>query len=93
MLFRSRLERLLEVHGSQPEWWAEDVREAIRAASSRAGEPPWPDDLSVGRSPEQARELLATLLHRFGGLLEAWPALVQGAAELREDGVRLTLAV
>lgn len=50
-----------------------------------------PFDVREGRDPDEARAATQTLIHRFGELVGAWPALVQGSLELRKQGVRVAV--
>ena len=48
-----------------------------------------PRDLQM----DDVRPFTQSLIGRFGAVLEAWPALVSAARQLRTEGVRLSRAV
>ncbi len=48
-----------------------------------------PESLRATRSVDDARALMQRLFRRFGGLLEAWPAIFSAAQSLNERGVTL----
>lgn len=85
------LEQLLHEHDDRPAYWARDVHRqlgALRQAALR-DDADVPVDLAEGRDPAAARGLTRRLVLRYGQLLEAWPALVDGARRLRARGVRV----
>jgi hypothetical protein len=82
---------LLEKHGSQPSWWAADLRKLLTDLRGRLAEPDYviPQDLAQAFGPGAALPLLQRLTGRLGRLLQCWPALFEAARDLRARGVRL----
>jgi len=87
----SRLEYLLDFYSGKPVFWARDVLAFIEAlkdfAMNRA--PGVPRDLAEGRSPEQARESVRSLVRKYGELLIWWPVLDRAAGQLCTAGLGL----
>lgn len=77
------LTRASDQNSGQPVQWAEDcaaaVTEGLRALTE--------DALVVadvpGATPDERHRRFQRLLYRFGRLIDAWPALLQAAADLR----------
>jgi hypothetical protein len=86
----TRLEHRLWKAGGRPEFWADDVKQLLAAlrGTVAGGPPAVPADLSEAFGPGRACELFRRLVGQFGRLLQAWPALVEAARALREQGVR-----
>lgn len=77
------LTRAVDQNGGQPDRWAEDcaaaVTEGLRALT---------DDALVvadmpGATPDERHRRFQRLLHRFGRVIDAWPALLRAAGDLR----------
>jgi hypothetical protein len=86
-----QLTELLEEHGGEPAWWADDVkRVTTRLRDQVTGEHfGVPTDLHDGTSPDKARGRFRGLVGRFGHLLTHWHDLSEVAADLRSRGVVL----
>jgi hypothetical protein len=77
------LSRAIDVNGGQPEQWAEDcatvMAEGLRVLTE--------DALVVadipGDTPDERHRRFQRLLHRFGRVIEAWPALLEAAEDMR----------
>jgi hypothetical protein len=84
------LEGLLQSSDAAPAAWVEDVERALEqlACTVVSEDFAHPVDLAAGRGPEEVQRLTARLVGRFGRLLQAWPALVDAARELRARGNR-----
>ena len=85
-------QELLAAYGAEPSFWARDVQRAIALLREGAIRPDlaWPADLCPALGEAAGREALRALVRRYGELLCAWPALWQGAVELRRAGAGLT---
>ena len=84
--FEAVLERTLVIGGSS------DARtdDALRLRQAMQVDVPLvPRDLQM----DDVRPFTQSLIGRFGAVLEAWPALVSAARQLRTEGVRLSRAV
>ncbi len=76
------LEQALSRHGGEPAAWAKDVESAIGLLTARLGEPRfWLPREFDGVDRGEAEDALAGYVARFGGLLEAWPAIFAAAVE------------
>jgi hypothetical protein len=77
------LTRSIDIFGGQPERWAEDcaevAKEGIRALTE---DEIFVDDLP-GTTPQECQRRLQRHFYRFGCVIEAWPALLEAARELR----------
>ena len=82
------LERQLRENTDAPDYWREDVQALIDHARDALGYEDFdiPFDLKTGRAPEENRALMQALTARFGALLPEWPAMVEVARTLREEG-------
>jgi hypothetical protein len=77
------LTRTIDVNGGQPEQWAEDcagvMAEGLRVLTE--------DALVVadipGDTADERHRRFQRLLHRFGHVIDAWPALLEAAADMR----------
>jgi hypothetical protein len=77
------LTRVVDQNGGQPERWAEDcatvMAEGLRVLTE--------DALVVadipGDTPDERHRRFQRLLHRFGRVIDAWPALLEAAADMR----------
>jgi hypothetical protein len=77
------LTRVVDLNNGEPAQWAEDcaaaAKEGMRALSERS--------LVVmdvpGATPDERQRRFQRLVHRFGCLIDAWPALLEAAAGLR----------
>jgi hypothetical protein len=66
--------------------------EKVRAAQSRSDY--WvPLDLRLGGAAWDSEERTQAVLRQFGELLVEWPDIVEGARQLRQAGLRLSLPV
>lgn len=81
-----RIERLtgaVNLEGGQPEAWAEDCASAIAEGVRALTE----DALVVsdvpGDTPDERHRRFQRLLYRFGRVIDAWPTLLEAAADLR----------
>jgi hypothetical protein len=84
--FEAVLERTL-VSESSPDAWTD---KALRLRQAMQVDVPLvPRDLPL----EDVRAFSQSLIGRFGAVLEAWPALISAARQLRAEGVRLSRAV
>jgi len=77
------LTRTIDQNGGQPERWAEDCA-TVRAEGLRA----LTEDALVvadipGDTPDERHRRFQRLLHRFGRVIDAWPALLAAAADMR----------
>jgi hypothetical protein len=87
------LERLLEEHNAEPEYWAEDV-EALQQQIRRlaAGQDPLvPVDLGTPSSGLEAAAAAQRVARAYGKLLLAWPSLRAASAALCASGASLAL--
>ncbi len=82
------LERRLREESDAPAYWRDDVQALIDHARDSLGYDDFdiPLDLKHARSPVENRALMQALTARFGGLLQEWPAMVETARTLREEG-------
>lgn len=82
------LERQLRENADAPGFWRDDVEALIEHARAALGHDDFdiPFDLKADRSPGENRALMQSLTARFGRLLQEWPAMVDAAWALREDG-------
>jgi hypothetical protein len=77
------LTRAIDLNSGQPEQWAEDcatvMAEGLRVLTE--------DALVVadipGDTPDERHRRFQRLLHRFGRVIDAWPALLEAAADMR----------
>jgi hypothetical protein len=78
-----RLTRVVDVEGGQPEQWAKDC--ATIAAEGLRGLTE--DELIVadvpGATAEERNQRFQRALYRYGRLIEAWPTLLEAAADMR----------
>lgn len=86
----SRLEWLLREFGSEPAYWAVDVRGLLAALREALPQSDWsaPTDLRSAFAAGQAPEVFRRLVRQFGELLRVWPDLVEAARDLRARGRR-----
>ena len=80
----SELETLLAVHKASPKFWAEDVESLLETLVKLPTRRDFciPSDLREGRSDEEVLTLARQLTDRFGGLLSAWPEMIEAAAHI-----------
>jgi len=78
-----RLTQMVNYHGGQPERWAEDCAQAASEGLRALTE----DVLIVpdmpGNSPEERSRRFQRAIHRYGRVIEAWPALLEASRDLR----------
>ena len=78
-----RLVQMVNYHGGQPEQWADDCTQAASEALRTLTE----DVLVVpdmpGNSPEERSRRFQRAIHRYGRVIEAWPALLEASRDLR----------
>src|SRR5205823_224229 len=86
----SQADKQLQQHSGQPAFWAADLRQLLAEVRRALPNPAYtiPYDLSAICGDEDARPRFQRLVGRFGELLQAWPAIVSAARELRARGVR-----
>jgi hypothetical protein len=86
-----QLEAVLAAYRGTPAWWARDVDRAAAALRAVIADPAMalPRDLAAQRSDDEARRTIQRLVRRHGELLQAWPALLGAARDLRAEGLRL----
>ena len=82
------LERQLRENADAPDFWRDDVQALVEHARDSLGYDDFdiPFDLKGARSPDENRTLMRSLTARFGALLQEWPAMVESARALREEG-------
>jgi hypothetical protein len=77
------LTRAIDLHSGQPERWAEDCAAAMAEGLRVLTE----DALVVadmpGDTPDERHRRFQRLLHRFGRVIDAWPAMLEAAADMR----------
>jgi hypothetical protein len=77
------LTRAIDVNSGQPERWAEDCAAVMAEGLRVLAE----DALVVadipGDTPDERHRRFQRLLHRFGRVIDAWPALLEAAADMR----------
>jgi len=85
------LEQILEEQGDRPDYWATDARVWIRGAQEAVSAlgPLIPEDLPWEDSADEVAARWQQLVHRFGKLLQQWPAIREAAGELAREGRRL----
>lgn len=78
------LETLLAVHKASPKFWAEDVESLLETLVTLPTRRDFciPSDLKEGRNDEEVLTLARQLTDRFGGLLSAWPEMIEAAAHI-----------
>ena len=78
-----RLMQMVNYHGGQPKQWADDCTQAANEGLRTLTE----DTLIVpdmpGNSPEQRSRRFQRAIHRYGRVIEAWPALLEASKALR----------
>jgi hypothetical protein len=84
--FEAVLERTLVIEAATDAWTDTALR--LRQAM-QVDVPLVPRDLQM----DDVRPFSQSLIGRFGAVLEAWPALISAARQLRAEGVRLSRAV
>ena len=77
------LTRFVEQEGGQPAQWAEDCAAAATEAMRSLTEDPLLISDIPGATPEERYRRFQRILHRFGRLMDAWPALLEAAKDLR----------
>ena len=82
------LERQLRENTDAPDFWRDDVQALLDHTREALGHDDFdiPLELKASRSPEENRGLMRSLTARFGALLQEWPAMVEAARALREEG-------
>jgi hypothetical protein len=86
------LDRQLADQSETPEFFRAhlaDLRERILLASRQA-DYATPHDIARVLGETNALSFVRRLVGIYGELLEAWPAVIQAARELRGDGIRLS---
>lgn len=85
------LERQLRENADAPDFWRDDVQSLIEHTRDSLGYDDFeiPFDLKGTRTPDENRALMRTLTGGFGALLQEWPAIVEAAQALREEGTAL----
>jgi hypothetical protein len=82
------LERQLRERPDAPSFWRDDVQALIEHTREALGFDDFdiPLDLKPGRTPDESRVLMQSLIGSFGALLQEWPAMVEAAQALRDEG-------
>jgi hypothetical protein len=75
--------RAIDVHGGQPEAWAKDCAEAAAAGMRAVTDTPLVVADVPAADPEDSFRRFQRMVGRFGRLLDAWPALLNAAIDLR----------
>ena len=75
----AHLDESLHLYGGRPPSWADDLNAAIAASRSGLNRPEDLLPVDPGDSTTGRLGAVRDLLHRFGLLLEAWPALFEAA--------------
>jgi hypothetical protein len=85
-----RMETLLAQHGRAPSAWADHTQRFIENTRGALASPLFllARDLVDPFGRDRAPDALRTSIRRYGELLEAWPAMHDGARWLAERGVR-----
>lgn len=85
------IEKLLDTHRRQPEFWADDVtkcltglRSAVNSQRAVLG-----SDLAGSDDNVDCLSMMQKYMAKFGALLQVWPALRQASRELHLRGVEL----
>jgi hypothetical protein len=80
------METCLDEERAAPEYWRRDVEDYIEQTRHALAQPDCdiPFDMRENWSAAQARALIQKLVHDYGRLLRAWPALFQAARAERE---------
>jgi hypothetical protein len=76
------LTRFVEQEGGQPEQWAEDCGAAATEAMRSLTEDPLVVS-DIPGAPEERYRRFQRIVHRFGRVMDAWPALLEAAKDLR----------
>lgn len=89
------LAEALENDVESPDFWRRDVEHYLEQSRAAVSDEDFdiPLNLRANRTPEEARELMRQLVLRYGQLLQHWPAMVRGAAELKTRGISLARPV
>lgn len=89
--YADHLQQLLRRHDGRPRWWADDVRRHLQLLrrSLESDALCVPLELRERHSLPRARQLVRTIVARYGRLLRAWPELVEAV----RDGQRPSVAV
>lgn len=77
------LTRVVEQNSAEPELWAEDCASVIAEGLRALTEDPLMIADVPGHTPDERHRRFQRLLHRYGRLIEAWPALLEAAVDLR----------
>ncbi len=84
------LELRLAAGDAAPDFWRRDVEDYIahiqHALTCADFDVPF-DLKKQGEDPDAAHHLMRKLVHRYGELLIAWPAITRAAAELAGEGM------
>jgi hypothetical protein len=83
----TKIQMLLDTHSRGPSYWIADLRAQLSAIHDKITRKhnEIADDLTDGRTPEDAMKVGQRVLRNFGRLLEAWPAIVAAARTIRSD--------
>ena len=79
------LEECLKEERDAPYFWRRDIEDYIEQTRLALMEPDFdiPFDMREKWSASEARLLIQRLIHEYGRLLRAWPALMEAAKEFR----------
>ena len=89
------IEDSLERRGARPEYWANDARSYLRKLRQANREPDYvvPLDLRRHRPLDEAHRLSQKLVRELGRLVYWWPEIHEGARDLQDKGLRLSVPV
>jgi hypothetical protein len=77
------LTRTIDLNSGQPERWAEDCATAMAEGLRVLTEDALVVEDIPGDTPDERHRRFQRLLHRFGRVIDAWPALLEAAADMR----------
>jgi len=77
------LTRAIDVNSGQPEQWAEDCATVMAEGLRVLTEDPLVVADIPGDTPDERHRRFQRLLHRFGRVIDAWPALLEAATDMR----------
>jgi hypothetical protein len=80
------MEKCVEEETDAPAYWHSDIEQYVDQTRQALAQPDFdiPFEMRGKWPPADARALIQNLVHEYGRLLRAWPALMQAARELQE---------
>jgi len=80
------MEKCIEEETDAPIYWHNDIEQYIDQTRQALAQPDFdiPYEMRGKWSAQEARPLIQNLVHEYGRLLRAWPALMQAAQALRD---------